>query len=389
MMSRPDAERSRSDGRICVLVVEDETNLLSAIREILELEGFIVLTTHNGREALDIMYSDSQPAPDIIVSDIMMPEMDGFEFLTAVRSQDCWVGVPFIFLTAKGEKAIERHSALLGADVFLVKPFEAEELLVAVKSRLERHRNLRRVKDSEVSDVKRKILTILNHEFRTPLTLVVAYAEMLKDFDPGMLADNSLTEFLQGINTGADRLRCLIENFITLVEIESGEAAKTYHWRRGPILDLKMLVADAVRQVRTNYEDRHCQITIDPDLPPPIADWQQLKTIIRELVDNAFKFSDVDDIVTISIDHRGDDMRIEVTDHGRGIPKDAQANIWQTFFQFNREMYENQGSGSGLAIVQGLTQIHGGHCELESEVGVGTCVSVIIPLIPPDATHTP
>lgn len=384
-MTSTQTDSDKHGDHINILVVEDDVHLLSGIREVLELEKYNVMTAENGWQALDIMRSDANHPPDMIISDIMMPVMDGFEFLSEVRNDDRWVEVPFIFLTAKGEKSNKHQGVMMGADVYLTKPFEAEELLVAVKARLRRHQSMQRVKKGEVTDIKQKILTILNHEFRTPLTLVVAYAEMLRDFDPGNMQDDEIMSFLHGVNSGADRLRRLVENFILLVEIDTGEAAETYRWRRSPVLDMQTLVNEAVREASTNHEGRECQIRIDPGMPPPVADAQKLRIIIRELVDNAFKFSGIEDAVIVAVERSGDDMRIQVKDHGRGMAKEDQNNIWQTFYQTNRELYEDQGAGSGLAIVDGLTRLHGGECEIESQVGVGTTVTVRIPLVPPDA----
>jgi two-component system sensor histidine kinase/response regulator len=129
-----------------------------------------------------------------------------FTFLEEVRKEDRWVTVPFIFLTAKGEKTDRHRGSLAGADVYLTKPFDAEDLLVSVSSCLKRYGDVKRVKQDEIGDVKNKILTILNHEFRTPLTLVVAYADMLKDYDGKNMEYNEIRTFLHGVNAGAETL---------------------------------------------------------------------------------------------------------------------------------------------------------------------------------------
>jgi CheY-like chemotaxis protein len=158
----------------------------------------------------------------------MMPEMNGYEFFEAVRLDKNWTAIPFMFLTAKGEKSDIRAGMSIGADDYVTKPFAAEELIDAVEARLRRHKELQVLRDTQVNDVKRNIMTILNHEFRTPLTYVVAYADMLNR-DAETLSYGDIKMFLQGVNAGADRLRRLIENFILLVELETGESERTYN----------------------------------------------------------------------------------------------------------------------------------------------------------------
>ena len=150
-----------------ILVVEDDLALLEGVRELLELTDYSVLTAANGREALDVLETQ---CPDLIVSDIMMPEMDGYQFHEKVSEQPELSAIPFIFLSARGEKTDIRRGKELGADDYITKPFDDEDLLVAVRAKLNRWENLRQHRDDEVADLKSKILLTLSHEFRTPLT---------------------------------------------------------------------------------------------------------------------------------------------------------------------------------------------------------------------------
>ena len=364
-----------------VLVVEDDLHLLSGIRDILELEEYSVLTAKNGQDGLTVLQADPENPPDVIVSDIMMPQMDGFEFLERVREEDKWVMVPFIFLTAKGERTDQHRGRRLGADIYLTKPFDAEDLLVAVSSVLKRTQNITRVADNKMMDQKRKILTILNHEFRTPLTLVVAYAEMLKEFDPSNMSDAEVMSFLRGVNSGADRLRRLVENFIALVELDSGEAQKTVEWRSRPVEDLSMVIEDALRQVEMpEQRPRNWVRDVAPDLPTISIDVQYMTIVIRELLDNAAKFCSEGQTITVSAHCIDNYIEIQVTDSGRGIPSAELDNIWQPFYQIDREQYEDQGAGSGLAIVDGFVKLHNGTRHVQSSVGQGSVFSIRIPV---------
>lgn len=366
---------------IRVLVVEDDVHLLTGIRDILELDGYKVLTAANGRDGLTVLKADPANPPHIIVSDVMMPHMDGFKFLEEVRKDDRWIHVPFIFLTAKGEKTDRYKGSMLGADQYLTKPFEADDLLVGVRASLKRYLKIAKVAQAEIDDNKQKILTILNHEFRTPLTLVVAYAEMLKEYDPSHTSPDEVMTFLQGVNSGADRLRRLIENFICVVELDSGEAGKTIEWRKRPVVDMSFLTDDAIRQVANpETRPRNFEVNIQDNMPQPEMDVQYMTIVLRELLDNAIKFSKNDDTITIDISVEDEQLIINISDEGRGIVAEQLSDIWKPFHQINRELFEDQGSGSGLAIVKGVVELHGGSCSVASAPDEGSTFTLTMPL---------
>lgn len=380
LASADDLERLGLMVKARILVVEDEINLLTGIRDILELENFQVLTAQNGQDGLTVLRSNPNNPPDVIVSDVMMPHMDGWEFLEAVRKEDRWVTIPFIFLTARGEKEDQYRGAKLGADRYLIKPFDAEELVVAVEAALDRQNNIKRVHTGVLSDVKRQILTILNHEFRTPLTLVVAYADMLRDSDPSDMSDAELMTFLHGVNSGAARLRRLIENFILLVELDSGDAYQNFGWRGTEITDVRDYIRDAHQQAAGLYK-RDYRLDIPERVPKLKVDTQFLMIAVRELLVNAAKFSTAEGRVALRVYLDDQHLCVEVEDNGRGIPEHELEKIWERFYQINRELYEDQGAGSGLAIVDGIINLHNGKRMVSSQVGAGSTFTICFPLL--------
>lgn len=363
-----------------VLIVEDEPNLLLGIRDILQLDGYEVHTAQNGLEALDVLGDMGERLPDLIVSDIMMPKLDGLEFLQEVRKDSRWLMIPFIFLTAKGSKEDVQAGKRLGVDDYLVKPFDADDLLVAVESKLKRHEGIRQVQTTQISDIKRNILTILNHEFRTPLTLVVAYADMLREEDVNTMEEGELVSFLKEINNGADRLRRLIENFIMLVEIETGDVQKTFEWRKHRIDDMTTIIRDVVQRALTAPRNQHqCEVQIKEPLPSIIGDAEYIQIILGELIDNAMKFSKDKPKIRVEAFAEDGNLHIKIIDWGRGISPDQVDRIWDKFTQLDREQHEDQGSGSGLTIAKGLVEAHGGQISVQSEPGTQTCFTVVFP----------
>lgn len=369
-----------------VLVVEDDAHLRSSIKDILELEHYTVLTAQDGRNGLEVLRDNADMPPDLIVSDIMMPYMDGIEFLKEVRKETRWVSIPFIFLTAKSEKSDIQRGKLLGVDDYLPKPFDADDLLVAVASRLDRYRELAKIqddlRDGVMSNHNKSMLTMINHEFRTPLTLVVAYAEMLKEFDGNNMSENDVMSFLQGVNDGASRLRRLVENFIILYELENGDVNRSYGWRRRPIEDLEQILWLAHHQIFFENSPHQCQVQVEENLPTFSADSEFIVIAVRELLHNAVKFCPPEKQIILGAYAENGEIVIWVEDQGRGIPENEFENIWRMFYQVNRDYYETQGSGSGLAIVRGIVQSHGGRTKVESKEGEGTRISLMFPIAP-------
>lgn len=362
-----------------ILVVEDNVPLLEGIRDLLEVSGFRVLAAANGTQALSLL-DDNRP--DLIVSDIMMPGMDGYELYAQVRQRPELLETPFVFLTARGEKADIRRGKELGADDYITKPFEEEDLLVVVRAKLARSQALKLQREDEFSELKRTILATLSHEFRTPLTYVMNYSEMLgkegTQIDPG-----EFHQFMQGIRRGAERLHRLVLDFITLVELETGEAQSMYSFRRRLIEDVSPWLRTLARHYQQQAEGKHLRLELDvPDgLPPVMADEIYLANAIGRLLENAIKFSKpTSEWVRIQARAEGGSLRICVEDQGVGIRQKDLDSLFVLFRQVDRPRQEQQGTGSGLAICKGIVEIHGGRVQAASQCGVGSTFTIDLPL---------
>lgn len=367
-----------------ILILEDDLNLMEGIRDILQLQGYEILAASNGEEGLNVL-KNRDPLPNLIVSDIMMPVMDGYQFLEAVRRDQRLMMIPFIFLTAKGEKADVRAGKLLGADDYIVKPFEAEDLIAGISAKLRRQQELNQHQASEISDIKRRILTILHHEFRTPLTYVIAYSDLLNQEVDGLSRDD-LQSFLGGLASGADRLRRLVENLIFLVELETGEADSTYKWRRRRLLhgDIEAILMGALADMKGYAETRSVRLEMEPlpdALPSIVCDAEYLRGALVRLVENGIKFNDKQDgVVRVAAAADERYVWISVLDNGRGIPKSQQESIFEVFHQVDRHIHEDQGAGAGLPIVKRIVELHGGCVQVESCPGEGSQFLVGLPL---------
>ncbi len=366
-----------------ILLVEDDLALLEGIAELLEIADLgyqvQVMKATDGVDALERL---ADHCPDLIISDIMMPRMDGFEFLQELRKNPQWVHVPVIFLTARGTEQDILEGRLSGAELYITKPYVSDEFLQLVESQLRRAFELQRDRIRKLDVLSHNIVQLLNHEFRTPLTYVTAYYQMLAQ---GLTTDdsNSLREYLQGIQAGANRLYRLISDLLRVIELRTGETAARYRRQAGPIEDLDQLLQQGCQvQGKANPTVAiDCQI---PDrLPAIYGDRESLKEVFDHLLDNAIKFSllkrQARPHVIVTAGASNGQVYFAVKDNGVGFPEHIQDQLFDVFFQYNREEMEQQGAGTGLAIVQGLVKLHGGQIQVESIEGLGSTFMVRLP----------
>jgi len=361
-----------------ILVVEDDLSMLAGVKEMLQFAGYEVITAEDGLAGLRAL---QQTRPDLIISDIMMPGMDGYEFLRKVRENPKWLDIPIIFLTAKGEKADIRLGKQLGVDDYLTKPFDTEDLLVAVEAKLKRSRELQAVAEDLLTQLRRGILDTLSHELRTPLTLIHGYAELISE-ETGLGAEE-LKSFLRGLRTGSERLNRLVEDLLLLISLETGEMAEDFA-RRQQRVSTEAIVRQVALIYRSELSRRGSPLRLTVELPESLpevmGDMEYLVDALSRLVDNAIKFSKPEGgEIRLRASQDGAWVRLEVEDEGIGIPAAELPRLFQPLYQVNRKRMEQQGAGVGLAIAKGLVELHGGRIEVESEEGVGSRFSILLP----------
>jgi signal transduction histidine kinase len=352
-----------------ILIVEDDIAMSSGIRDVLEMAGYRVQLAENGLDALALL---ERFRPDLIISDIMMPEMDGYQFLERMRRRTEWAAIPFIFLTAKGQRSDIRAGKQLGADDYLVKSVDLEDLLVVVRAKLDRSLVLRQQARVEMELLKNNILSMLSHEFRTPLTYITGYVDLLQEGDWSV---EDLQRFLARIKGGSARLNRLVEDFLLLVRFETEDAKTAYSVEKILFNNWRSLISRIFNTLSDQATRRSVDLVaeVPPDLPKIEAHEGYLENALQRLIDNAIRFSKPDGgrvIARVALEDRS--VVVHVIDNGIGIPAVEVPKMFEKFHQINRERMEQQGAGIGLAIVKGFVDLHGGEAECNSEDGAGS-----------------
>jgi two-component system sensor histidine kinase/response regulator len=359
-----------------ILVIEDEPAILENVVETLQLEGFEVWGAANGKAGVD---AAREYHPDLIICDIMMPELNGYGVLLALRSQPTTEHIPFMFLTAKAEREDMRKGMELGADDYLMKPFTTTELLAAVEARLQRHTTIKKGVEQKMENLRENITMALPHELRTPLTSIIGYSEMLlMDFD-AMAAEQALS-MVDTIYKSGMRLWRVAENYLVYAQLEllATDPSRQEATRVGQsVYAMEIIPYAAAKKAEQHARDEDMRVDVS-DVAIAISS-ESLGKIVEELVDNAFKFSQPGKAVSVVGREKDGQYLLTVSDFGRGMTPEQVESIG-AYMQFERALHEQQGLGLGLVIAQRLTELYDGKLDIRSAVDQGTTVSVSLPL---------
>ena len=366
-----------------ILFADDNEALLRSVERLLRMEGFRVILASDGEDALNKL-ADSDVVPDLIISDVTMPRMDGFQLFREVRRHEQWLDIRFLFLTARDQIEDLRAGYSLGADDYLVKPLEQERLLLVIQSKLKRRAELLeriQIREHALDTAKRELSLMVAHELRTPLVSISMVTDILsREMD--QMGQVQTQELVETMRSGSIRLSRLIEQMVLYVQLRSGALndAITTHARPGYVRDAVIGAVDRARQF--SYRQREIPLRFEESDPDVLisGDLGSLKHALAELLSNAMAFSTPEDLITVSQWVSNDRVWIAVTDRGPGIPEHELGEVFKPYHQVNRQKYEQQGVGIGLPLARGIIMAHGGTLELRSIIGKGTQAIVSLPV---------
>ncbi len=374
-----------------ILVIDDTDFIREDIATTLQFEGYETMTAEDGLAGLEKAKSEH---PDLILCDVSMPRLDGFGALEQIRKTDGIRTVPFIFLTAKAEKADMRRGMELGANDYLTKPFTTDELINAVNTQFAKAQDIEEKIGREVGIIVDKlganISYALPHEFRTPLTGIISSTDMIdmvaNDIKNGRGVDYAELEGIaHDIRISAERLRHLTENFLVFTQLQNiaskpnEVALLRKQMTEGGILGM---VEDIFNMQATDIE-RTGDLNIAVEDSEISMDSKDIYKIIQEVASNALKFSKSGSPITVTGRIEGSMYHLCVNDKGCGINDSDIPNLGVPFAQFDRISNEQQGAGLGMAIIKKLLEIYNGSITIQSVLNQETTVIVSVPTATP------
>ncbi len=360
-----------------ILLIEDNPNVLQNTSRMLQAEGYMVITANNGRQGLDMA---QQHIPSLIICDIMMPEIDGYGVISALRNNPATTAIPFIFLSAKSDKTDFRQGMELGSDDYLTKPFTRDELLGAINAQFKKQEIINSYYKQELDNLRGNISKSLPHQLLFPAIEVMGLADILVKNYHAMEA-HEVPDIGKRIRKAGRNMHEMVKKFLLYAELESTE--NNTEWmsqiRNSKTTFVDIEISSCARKIAEHYNRASDLVVEIKDETIQISD-SYLNVIAKEIIDNGFKFSPEGTTVSVSGSSNQTEYCLCVTDRGQGIEPEQIASFG-AYMKFEKKLYIQQGTGLGLAIATRLIELHGGRLEIESIPYELTHVKVFLPII--------
>lgn len=382
-MSGPSQERARIPR---ILIVDDNPTNIVLAQACLKNENVACETASDGERGLDMAL---ESPPDLVLLDIMLPGMDGFDVCRRLKANARTCNVPVLMITALQELDDKIRGLQAGAEDFISKPFNRAELQARVRSllrmkflqedQLEAERLRVRYQMSQEADrLKDAFISIVSHEIKTPLTVMKGYISLLKS--PSYVKadqDSMLGRLIEGLGISMTELEGLLRQLLDLSKMRSGLAMMNKSE-----VSLSDLLTRIVERLRPTAVEKglHLEVSLAEPLLPIRADEEKLEQAFEHLVANAINFTVLGGRIDVRACEEGDSVKIEVADTGIGIPPEHLVRVFDPFYQVADYLTRKvEGMGIGLSIVKHIIEDHGGTIAVQSEVDRGTSFHVHVP----------
>lgn len=343
-----------------VLAVDDDERNLALLTAKLEREGYEVETARNGVEALHKAVTFN---PDLIIMDVMMPQMDGYEALRHLKSREDTRYTPVIMLTGRAEIEDKVMGFEVGAEDYINKPYSLQEVSARVKSLLRMRALQTKLRDTEKVAALGEMVDGIAHEIRNPLTAIGGIARRLFDHE----TDPQHKEYAHWIIRSVERLERMLGRIDEYKRILVSTLVKG---------DINKAVAEAAKDlmefIEAHGKSIEVRVKLMPDPPPVNYDYGNMKTAVFNVLQNAVEAIEKKGAITVeTVPEAGDTIAIRITDTGVGMTKEEVRKIFNPF-----QSSKFEGAGLGLTITYRIVQDHGGEIEVDSEKGKGTRVTI-------------
>ena len=373
----PAANNALSDPPLHILLVEDEPAVRTIAEGILSSFGFAVTAVSDGSEALAAL---DAARPDVILSDIRMPVIDGFQLRQRIRSDPIWSNIPFIIVSAKAESADVRMGMSLGADDYVIKPYRPADIRNTIEVRVRRAKQVSRA----LADHQRLLTRILPHELRTPLMSVIGYADLMVDAaaDGNTLSVAELSEYGRTLQLSGSRIFRVVENLLFWAKLDTLGGPPGARERPAPAEE--EVSAESLKRlaevVSTQFERQQDVVVDCPSEARVLVAVTGVEFVASHLIENAFKYSLPGTSVRITARTKAGTLVLSVAESGRGMTREQLTQIG-TSGQSESQGYGHHGMGMGLMLAATFARMSGGHLELQPCAnGHGLTASMTLPL---------
>ncbi len=356
-----------------ILIVDDVVPNIQIAKAILQMDGYKVTTAESGPEALKLLH---ETPIDLILLDIMMPDMDGFEVAQAVKHQKKYEDIPIIYLTARNDEESLTKGFELGAVDYITKPFRGAELRMRVRNHLKLRFIQRRLQEANAS--KDKFFSIIAHDLRSPFTALVGMSQYLATGIDKLDAETA-KEFLEGMHKSSKNAFNLLENLLEWSRIQTGRISI-----EPEKVDIAEIVSENLALLEVNIENKSLQIENNlQDSEPAYADENSVHTIVRNLLSNAIKFTPQGGTIALHSNRTEEEVAITVKDSGIGIEPEVIESLFRIDVRHsNTGTNKEKGSGLGLVLCKEFVEKNGGQISVESEPDKGSMFMFSLPVGP-------
>lgn len=362
-----------------ILIVDDVMSNVLLLKVLLTNEKFAIATASNGRQALEQVEKEN---PDLVLLDVMMPDMSGFEVAQHLKSNPNTADIPIIFLTALNSTADIVKGFQVGANDFISKPFNKEELIIRVTHQISLVAAKRLIL-SKTEELQRtiagrdKLYSVIAHDLRSPMGSIKMVLNMLILNLPSEKIGAEMYELLTMANQTTEDVFSLLDNLLKWTKSQIGNLNVVYQ-------DVDLVeVTDGVIEIFSMVASlKKIKIReMKPEKMMVNADIDMLKTVVRNLLSNAIKFSKENSEVLVKMEEVDGMAVVSVQDHGCGISEEGQKKLLHTDTHFSTFGTNNEeGSGLGLLLCKDFVVKNGGKLWFTSKEGEGSIFSFSIPV---------
>lgn len=358
-----------------ILVVDDEPKNRELIRDTLEAHGFGVEEANDGEQALAAI---AQSAPDVVLLDVAMPGMDGLEVCRRLRAQESTADLPVIMVTAHADRQDRLDGIKAGANDYLTKPVDLQDLVLRVRNTTATKRlndtvkdNLRKLQELEL--LRDGLTHMVIHDLRSPLTSIMMALELLSPAVADKLDPQKL-KFLKTAESGAQIMADMIVGLLDVSRLEAGEMPV-----QRKVCDLAGVVQRVVEQLQLSTNGRVLKFESTAGPATIEVDEELLRRVITNLIRNALKFAPMDGLVQVGVTRESDAIKVTVTDNGPGIAPEMHKRIFEKFGQ-GAGNHARIGTGLGLTFCKLAVEAHGGQIGVTSAVAQGSTFWFTVPV---------